>query len=85
MAFEQKDNTGALFKNKNKNSDNHPDYQGSVMVGGKEYQISAWLKKSKGGTPYMSLSFGPPYRRHAGDDDTAPRRGPQKQDDDIPF
>lgn len=75
------DNTdrGALFKNKDRESDKHPDYQGNINVGGQEYWLSAWLKESKAGEKYMSLSV------KAKD---APRgQKPRKQevDSDIPF
>ena len=56
--YEQKDNTGALFSNKeNKTTDKHPDYTGSVVVNGKEMRIAAWINKSKSGVSYMSLKF----------------------------
>ena len=51
-------NSGALFKNKDKDSE-HPnwaDYRGNVNVDGDEYWIDAWIKKSKKGETYMSLS-----------------------------
>jgi hypothetical protein len=74
MAFEQKDNSGALFKNPDKKPDNNfPDYRGPCMVNGKELEISAWLKTSKDcKTKFMSLSFKPPFKKTtkvAGDDD----------------
>jgi uncharacterized protein (DUF736 family) len=52
------DNTdsGALFKNDKKETDKHPDYRGSLNVGGTDYWISAWLKTSKRGVKFMSLS-----------------------------
>jgi len=49
-------NRGALFKNNNKETDRHPDYKGSINVGGTEYWLSAWMKTSAKGTRYMSLS-----------------------------
>ncbi len=60
MAFELKDNSGALFKNDQKKTDNHPDYTGKVKVNGREMRIAAWLKASKGGKGFMSLSFSEP-------------------------
>jgi uncharacterized protein (DUF736 family) len=94
--MEQRDNSGALFKNLKKEADNHPDYRGPCVVGGVELEISAWLKTSKDGkTKFMSLSFKPPFKKSpkfAGDADTAPRRNDAKKmdafDDDfdsIPF
>ena len=32
----EKDNQGALFRVEEKKSDNHPDYSGTVTIGGKE-------------------------------------------------
>ena len=48
---------GALFRNDKKESDSHPDYKGSCEIAGTEYWISAWLKESKAGATFMSLSF----------------------------
>ena len=57
--MERKDNSGALFKNDRKETDNHPDYNGNVTIGGEDYWISGWIKKSAAGKTYMSLSFKP--------------------------
>jgi uncharacterized protein (DUF736 family) len=59
--MDQKPNSGALFKNGRKLSDNHPDYQGVCVVDGKKKHISAWLKRSKNGVAYMSLAFSEPF------------------------
>jgi uncharacterized protein (DUF736 family) len=48
-------NSGALFRN-DKKSEKHPDYRGDINVNGVDYWISAWLKTSKKGTKFMSLS-----------------------------
>jgi uncharacterized protein (DUF736 family) len=68
---QQYDNTnrGALFKNEGKESDSHPDYQGNINVGGKEFWLSAWIKESKAGKKYMSLSVKPKEARDMPDDD----------------
>jgi hypothetical protein len=57
----QYDNTdkGALFKNDRKESENHPDYKGSLNVGGTDFWISSWVKKDRNGNSYMSLSVKP--------------------------
>lgn len=52
-------NRGALFKNNERASDNHPDYRGRINVDGVEYWLSAWLRTSKAGDKYMSLSVQP--------------------------
>jgi uncharacterized protein (DUF736 family) len=72
-------NTGALFKNNEKENDNHPDYRGSINVAGAEFWISGWLKTSKKGTRFMSLAIKPKE-----DDKPAAKTEPEF-DDEIPF
>ena len=59
MAYEQKDNSGSLFKNDKKEKDSHPNAKGSAKIDGVEYWVSAWTKKDKNGNPWQSLSFTP--------------------------
>jgi hypothetical protein len=56
MAYEQKDNTGSLFANQEKRSENFPDYSGSVRIEGSDWWISGWKKTSKDGKTFLSLS-----------------------------
>lgn len=56
MAYEQKDNSGSLFKNDRKEKETHPDYKGTVKIGGVEYWQSAWVKEVNG-KKYFSQSF----------------------------
>ena len=63
MSFEQKDMTGALFKNDKRSNDRAPDYTGNCKVGGRELRLAAWLKKDRNGKAYMSLSFSEPQQR----------------------
>jgi len=51
-------NTGALFK-ADKQSERHPDYNGSCEINNVEMWMSAWIKTSKNGKKFMSLSFNP--------------------------
>jgi len=44
------ENKGAIWKNEKKESDNHPDFTGSLNVEGIEYWVSAW-KKGKDANP----------------------------------
>lgn len=84
---QQKNNTGALFKNTRKETDNHPDYNGTVLVNGQHMWISAWLKESGRGTKYMSLSFKPKDSEPQQTYDTG-RSKPMPSadlDDDVPF
>lgn len=88
MAYEQRDNSGSLFKNDKKGNEKAPDYRGNSMINGKLMKISAWLKEGKNGTKFMSLSFQP---------DDGPKGAPQPPkppkipvtgtapEDDVPF
>ena len=60
--MEQKDNTGAIFKNDYKKTETQPDYKGKCMVDGKEKEIALWLNESKTGTKYFSVKFAKPYK-----------------------
>lgn len=78
-------NRGALFKNNRKEQPNHPDYNGTINVGGKDYYLNAWLKESKkDGKKFFSLSV-----KEKGVN--APPREPASSapagdfNDDIPF
>jgi hypothetical protein len=78
------DNTdrGVLFKNDRKEQDNHPDYKGSINVGGTDFWLSAWIKEGQKGK-FMSLSIKPK-------EDAPAKPQPKRQavvleDDQIPF
>jgi len=55
--MENKNNSGAIFKNSKKTNEKQPDYQGTVNVNGKEMQVSLWIKEAKNGNKYFSASF----------------------------
>jgi hypothetical protein len=54
--FTRKVNSGALFKNQKKEQPQHPDYTGELDVAGVQYWLSAWIRESKNGTRFLSLS-----------------------------
>lgn len=54
--YEQKDFTGALFKNEKREKDTHPHATGSALIDGVEYWVSAWTKDGVNGK-YQSLAF----------------------------
>ncbi len=86
MAYEQRDNSGSLFKNDKKESENHPDYNGSAMVNGTEMWMSAWLKTSTSGKKFMSFSFKPKDQQAAKPvAKSAPKAEPDFDDDLMPF
>ena len=62
MAYTPKNNTGSLFRNDRKEKDTHPDSQGSIIVEGKEFWLSGWVKEG-GGKKFFSLSVKPKQER----------------------
>jgi hypothetical protein len=83
MAFEHKDNTGSLFRNKDRKTDKHPSHTGQGKVFGTEVWISGWVNETSDGSKFFSLKFQPkdeqkPKSREPGEDD-------DMGDDDIPF
>jgi uncharacterized protein (DUF736 family) len=82
MAYEQRDNSGSLFKNDKKEKENHPDYKGSCMVGGVGMWMSAWLKVGANGTKFMSFSFQPKDQQAT---QPVAKAAVADLDDDIPF
>jgi hypothetical protein len=92
MAYEQKPNTGSLFKNDRKEADTHPDYKGSALIDGLgDCWLDAWINTAKDGTKYMSLKIKPKDARAPDGSQGAPMQRPQPAafypdlDDDVPF
>ena len=54
MAYELKEGQGTLFKNEKQN-DRQPDLKGTILIGGKTYEVAAWEKTSKRGDVFLSL------------------------------
>ena len=81
MAFELREGSGSLFKNGKKEKDSHPDERGDALIGGVVYEVSAWVKKTKNGHEFRSLSIKP---KRVNPSNAAPEPK-AKMDDDIPF
>ena len=86
MAYEQKDGQGSLFKNDKKDTEQQPDYRGSITIGGREYWLSSWIKSSKAGQKYMSLSAQPKESKPAPSSGRMVAPQPASDfDDPLPF
>jgi hypothetical protein len=85
MAYEQKEGSGALFKNDKGDNPKRPDYRGDITLGGVKYDLAAWIKEGNKGK-FMSISgkVQETERREA-PAATAPAQPPKDFDDDIPF
>ena len=98
--MEQKNNTGAIFKNDKKTAENQPDYKGKITVDNKQWEISLWVRIAQSGVKYMSASIQEPYVKPAESipvyqsaPETAPApisttkkiQNETEADDDLPF
>jgi hypothetical protein len=68
-------NRGVLFRDDKKAKPEDRDYSGSINIGGTEYWLSGWIKTSKKGSKFLSLSVKP----------KAPAEAKLELDDAIPF
>jgi len=82
---QQRENSGILFKNDRKETDKHPDYTGSLKVGGVDFYLNAWIKQGHN-AKFMSLSVKPKKsnnNKSTEDQNPAPRN--DFHDDPVPF
>lgn len=78
----KRDNSGALFKNERKGTENQPGYTGSCMIDGKDFWISAWVQEGAKGK-FFSLAFKPKEAAAAKPKQEA--FGHSEQREEIPF
>ena len=85
-------NRGAIWRNEKKEQDTHPDFTGSLNVGGTEFWVSAWKRKEGAGPKSPALSFSvkpkdeeaPTGGRRSSGSTAQPKSDPFP-DEDIPF
>ena len=79
-----KNNSGSLFKNDKKQTEKQPDYNGTIKVDGKEYKLAAWIKESKSGMKYFSISA-QEVNLVPSDNTSSPNQFGAKVDTGLPF
>lgn len=80
--MERRDNSGAVFKVRDKKKETFPDYEGTCTIGGIEYYMNAWLKDGAKGK-FMSFSFKP--KKLPSEPKPQPAFEDRMADDTIPF
>lgn len=88
MAYEKRDMSGSVFRNRDKRSETHSDFTGDCLIDGQEYWMNAWEKKDKNGNTFFSFSFKKKQPRQSGEG-APPVKTQSKHDisidDDLPF
>ena len=79
-------NKGALFRNDDKdpNDDKDRDYSGSLNVEGTEYWLSGYVRTSKSGRKFLSLSVKPKQEKPK-QDSPSKKSSADDFNDPIPF
>jgi hypothetical protein len=87
MADYDNTNRGSIWKNDKKEKDTHPDFTGSLNVGGTEYWVSAWKRKegASAKAPALSFQIKPKDDAKPSGRAPAPAGGRGDMDDEIPF
>lgn len=86
--MEQKNNTGAIFKNDYKKTDSQPDYKGKAVIDGVQKDVALWVNESKNGNKYFSATFSKPYQAEVeagGNEDAKYDAKMAEGADDLPF
>jgi hypothetical protein len=87
-------NSGMLARNKNRSTDKHPEYTGSLNVEGVDYWVSAWVNTGRQGSKLEGEKFfsfkinrkEPAARAPAAATPNRPKPGADAwNEDDIPF
>lgn len=86
MAFELKNGTGFIFKNKNKTANIHPEYKGDIKTpNGELLTISLWVKDGDNGK-FFSASIQEPYKpEQKSQQKSQLKQSSPEPTDDLPF
>ena len=81
---EKKDGGISLFANDKGGNDKRPDYKGTALIGGVEYEVALWNRVSQKGTAYLSGSM-KQVEAKPKDEPKQVSTAEPTLDDDIPF
>ena len=71
----------ALFHNKFKEKDIHPDFTNrSVVINGETYDVAAWRNTDKNGNEMISITLSEPYEKNGV---AATPSAPKKANDEV--
>ena len=77
-AYEERDMSGVLWREREKKSEKHPDYTGRLLIDGTTYRLAGWIKEgAKGKFLSLAVSLLPV-------DDRRPRAGKLDNDEGEP-
>ena len=87
MAYEKKGGDLTVFINDKGGNDKRPDYKGTALLDGVEYEVALWNRTSQKGTSFLSGSIKKAEKKEQ------PKKEEKKQadgwdkpfDDSIPF
>jgi len=51
-----------VFLNDYKKKDSHPDFRGKAEIDGEEHECAVWVKQTRNGDDYLSISIKEPYQ-----------------------
>jgi uncharacterized protein (DUF736 family) len=83
---EKKDGGISLFVNDKCGNDKRPDYKGTALIGGVEYEVALWNRVSQKGTQYLSGSMKQAEQKEQKKEEQKPAlENVPGFDDEIPF
>lgn len=85
MAEYDNTNRGVLFRNDKEGNPKRPDYTGKLDVGGREFELAAWIQESKKGLKYMALKVQLPDQQTDIPVEQPKETSNVASDDEIPF
>lgn len=84
--YEKKDGDVSLFANDKSGNDKRPDYKGTALIGGVEFEVALWNRVSQKGTAFLSGSIKPATKKEQPKEETKPAlEGTTTFDDEIPW